>query len=348
MILTTEQFDAAFRKLPYTLREYIAEDTLTSLVEQLGVKYKLHTDTVGAVYRETTNMLLGFMSPQQFVGELKSVGVPQESLGAIVEELNTLVFIPLREKMKNAPPEEETGPDEEDAGSVSTAAPTQAPAIASAPAPAPNPVSIPVSAPTAAPAPAIPTVSAPLPGSMPPAAVAIAPAFVATPAPVYAPTPQPVQHIPTSNMSQYAQASAGPSALPQPQSGPIQAPHARTMKEDMAMAQAASEHYQHPAGSHTAPAPQAAPLAPAFTLAPQPAAQPAPAVAPTPFIPPAVPQTPPASIVPPTPTQTSLPPQPATPSAMPGIVTPPAQSNRDALHDVLKQYGIDPYREPIE
>jgi hypothetical protein len=324
MILSTEQFDTAFKKLPRILREYVAEDELTEITEELGEKYSLHVDTIGAVYRETTNMLLGFISPQQFVGELKSVGVPPESVGAIVEELNTKVFIPLREKMKNAPPEEPSAEETESA-------------------PEPQSPVTPVSTPTPMPpvvlaAPAIPSPSSIAP-TMPVAAPQPAPQPQPAPTPAIIPQSVPPQHIPATNAYQYVQPAVGPSAtIAASQIVSAQnPPHARTMKEDMAMAQAAPVS-QRPASQISAPA--APTLSPILV----------PASTPVTFIPPvaAVPQ--PAAELPQQhqvlPPQAFPQPQNISPAPMPSLSTQP--SNRDALHDVLKQYGIDPYRERIE
>ena len=106
MLITREQFNAAYRNLPYPIRAYIADEELGAVVLAVGKTYNLHVDTIGALERETTNMLLGIINPEQFVAELKSAGIPQESISNIVAELNTKIFVPLREKMRNQEPEE--------------------------------------------------------------------------------------------------------------------------------------------------------------------------------------------------------------------------------------------------
>ena len=157
--------------------------------------------------------------------------------------------------------------------------------------------------------------------------------------------------------------SAMPGVLPN-LPGAMPAPHARTMKEDMELAKAAADHYHHPVSPPYSATPVQSQVAPpaAAPVPPQAASLAAPA--PTPFIPPVIPQTPPASIVPstiapisqPMPQQnTAARPFPApfpTPStaapAQASPMPPQNQANRDALHAVLKEYGIDPYREPVE
>ncbi len=85
MIITDEQFRSAYRALPFELREFLVSDDLTNITQSIGKSFGLHVDTVGALEREVTNMLLGLINPQQFVGELKSVGIPADVIGPIVE-----------------------------------------------------------------------------------------------------------------------------------------------------------------------------------------------------------------------------------------------------------------------
>jgi hypothetical protein len=132
MIITPEQFSTAYGKLPFPIREYLAGDELGEVTEAVGKEFGLHIDTVGALDREVTNMLLGLINPEQFVGELRSVGIPQENISALVKELNAKVFMPLREKMQNAPPE--PAPQPEVSAPIEEVAPMmQAPIITPAP-----------------------------------------------------------------------------------------------------------------------------------------------------------------------------------------------------------------------
>ncbi len=127
MQITREQFNSAYKKVPYPIRECIASEELGTIVLSVGKTHNLHVDTIGALERETTNMLLGLINPEQFVAELKSAGIPQESIPNIVAELNTKIFVPLRERMRNPSPE-----DAEETGTEETAVPPTpaAPAIA--------------------------------------------------------------------------------------------------------------------------------------------------------------------------------------------------------------------------
>jgi hypothetical protein len=309
MIISSEQFNAAYGKLPFPIREFLVGDDLGDITQEIGKEYGLHIDTVGDLEREITNMLLGLLHPEQFVQEMKSMGIPQESIGSIVKELNAKVFMPLRERMQNAPPEP-VHVEEEPIPEVVVVTQSAAPAPA-----APVP-----------PVPPAPTVAAP-PTFVPPAPayVAPAPAYVA-PAPVYTPPPAPT-YQPSAPV-----APLPPLVTPKP---PAAVPPAVPIPQPPVMA-------SMPAPVFVAPAP------PAFV-------PPAPVAPPTPPLPPD-PTSPPISI---SSTDPQLKPEPFASVAQNVHISArtmaqdmqTAQSkseNRDALHAVLKNYGVDPYREPPE
>jgi len=322
MTITPEQFDAAYSRLPFPIREYIADDEISTVTEQIGKQYGLHIDTVGALDREITNMLLGFLSPAQFVGELKAIGVPEQSVGMIVKELNAKVFMPLREKMQHPAEESEVGEDATEdetvpAAQIPPAAPISPYNIPSAAAFVPaTPVYVP-------PAPAyidsnslaaIPSAAMPSSPFAQPPVTATRPSvseFSRPIPPLVPPTPPPAAPISVS--------STDPQLKPAPYAAVIANVHvpARTMAQDMQAAQAA------PAVSTPRVNQPQQPQPPAYS-APIPAA-------PTPT----TPSTwgPPAATPPASPVQNA--PMPA-----------PQTANRDALHSVLKEYGVDPYREP--
>jgi hypothetical protein len=263
MNISREQFNNAYEKLPFPIREYLAGGEIGIVVREVGAKYRLHIDTIGAIDREVINMLLGFENPQQFVGELKSVGVPQENIASIVQEFNERVFIPLHQKMQQSGPEQEDDDEMYNEIAADFGVYNGVTASMTIAAPAVSQYTAPVS-------PAAPIYSAPSLESVPP------------------------------SISQYAANAAFPATFappPQPQAIPAQQP--------------------------LAPVPQ-----PSVSSFPQP----------TPAVASQSPQ--------------NFPVQPS-PVATPQVFTPapaqaPTNTNRDALHDILKQYGVDPYRESPE
>jgi hypothetical protein len=352
MIISPTQFDEAYSKLPYPIREYIAEDGLSDITQQIGTQYGLHVDTVGALYREVTNMLLGLMSPEQFVGELKSVGIPAASIGPITQELNQKIFIPLHEKMQKAsetpeePDEEEVPPAEPSpqddellraaaqtidlsgfvtATSATVPTPVIPPQTYATPL-APTPVPIPAPTPPAPIAPPVPVMApAPTQQYVAPAAPPIpVPEPVAPPAPVAIPVPATVSTPPIYSYP----AVTVPNRPIFDSSAPMkEIPKARTMAEDMQSAQSQ--------GAQAVPVAASVP-APISTPAPMPLASPEAMFVP---MPPPIPAAPAAVLQP-----VAIPqPQPTAPGAQ----TAPSQ-NKEALYNVMKSYGVDPYRESPE
>jgi hypothetical protein len=296
MLISSEQFNAAYKKLPFVLREYIAEDRLSEITQQIGTSYGLHVDTVGAVYREATNMLLGLINPEQFVTELKTAGVAQESIASITLELNEKVFVPLHKKMQEGSYEVDSEPA---AASIEF----------------PGPVSVAVS-----------------PIAVPPVVRPV------TQPPISAPTPapQPLPAIPPTPLySNSPDARAVPNTPIFDSTAPMrEIPEVRTMAHDMQNVQKSPVHapeHQSEASIHPTPTVQA------------PQTQP---YAPEPKVTSATPhQTFEMPVVPPTYVVPTAPPQPFTQKAVPP--TPPT-GNRDALYNVMKEYGVDPYRESPE
>ena len=329
MIITPTQFNAAYTKLPFPIRQYLAGDDIGKVAQQVGAGHALHIDTIGALEREISNMLLGLINPTQFVGELKSIGIPEASIGAIVEELNTKVFIPLREKMKNPPIETEDEDDqefEETPVQNVVAPPVSAPVTQAPPIPPPivhSPASVPTPAPVVMPSRVTAPVQVPAPARAP---VASAPAYM---------TPPPIE---MPSVSAFTTSTPTLTAIPTPSATPANfiPPHVRTMQEDMRTSKQ-SPHTDAPV--LTAPVRPPAYSQVPTAQAPSPSASPA--MAPTPR--------PSQSVQPPTQVPQSS--APMMPVQKPPQVNPPplkSSENRDALHAILKEYGVDPYREPAE
>ncbi len=359
MILTDEQFKAAYVKLPLTLREFLASDDLTKITLEMGSRYGLHVDSIGALERETSNMLLGLINPEQFVGELKSVGIPPNVIGTIVEELNAKIFIPLREKMQH--PDEDEDEDDDDSIPEHQAMPTQIPAPQPAPPqfPLPPTPSLTYTQPAPIPTvvtPVMPVAPAYIPPTPPPPAPSISqyaepfgrvpvpaavnpfmpPASVAIPVqPITGPVARPLMYTPPADTQIpsviKAPAPLPPAITPNTKTGPLAEAH--TMKQDMQLAQ---EMYKKEQVLKA----QSKPVTNPYT-----------------YVPPKVERPPVATkIVLPDDGVLSGQKNPSGPQTTPSsaqIKNPQASSatrteNQESLYSALKQYGIDPYREPAE
>ncbi len=332
MELSKEAFNSAFNSAPRPVRSFIVDGKLDVAVADIVRIRQLHVDAAGILEKCASQMLVGVMNPAQVLGELVLAGVDAETAKKILEDLNQQIFIPVRDKVRHFT---ETGEDLISPPDVDEeSAPAPAPEIA------PQATPIQQQAPTVAPQP----VFTPVPEAQP-AQYAYPPAPVAVPTPVeqplyqgpppvvqqptYQPVPVEVAHPPV----QLPVHPASHAPEPAPSASPYgDHPAMRTMATDMRVAQ------EHPAATplFTEQAPR--PVAPLPVPAPAPEATPS--VAPFSQVSeqPAPTFAPPSTTVP-----TPEAPLPVTPGAQ-RVVPPPPNLPGAPL---LKQYGSDPYREPL-
>lgn len=314
-----EQVREAYSRLPVPIREFLVEDDLGAVIQKLSGKYNLHVDTMGLLAESISKMLLGFTSPQELTEELSNLlQFTPEATKAFISDLNTEIFMPLQKRIKEegaGPSLEERlkEPEPEDEEEV-VAVPDRTPAV---------PVmgidikqAVPPNLPgqTALPQPVQPPVPIPVAAPIPPQPPAFIPSI--PPTPVYQAPPQPAPAIPIYSNPQ-------PPAPVQPTApvAPVQQyrPTARTMESDM---QQVSQGYLP-----TYDAPAAPPVYVAPPPAPAPAARPPVVASPVP---------------PPAPVASDYP-----PPAMASVrLTPVDRPHANA--PITKEYGSDPYREPIE
>lgn len=339
MIIPQDKFRTAFKQLPYTIRDYITDDQLAVVTEGIGRTYNLHVDAVGALYRETTNMLLGLESPEQFMAELKKIGIPQTTATEIVHELNQKVFVPLREKMKNGGDHDPYEENEEIEKELYENTETKKPVLPTG------------SRPVGTPAPATSVPSAP---SMPTPASADQTTFKMkpfVPPTGTAPFPSPAPAVPAVQPAPVAPAQTGPTSF------------IRTMSEDVE----AVQHHQMPQMHQFSHANQGTPA----QMPVRPQMPPTPAAVPMP-----APIQAPASVRPSAPMPQAAAPFPTpiysapapTPAPAPARAIPPAQQmpqrqfapppqpvrsfpapvRLDTHENIVRDYTHDPYREPID
>lgn len=82
----------------------IVQDAVTSPATQqvlggLSKQYSLHIDVSGLLEKLTSYMLLGYVSPEQFLQEMRAAGVLDQQARQIVDEINKKIFVPLRAQM---------------------------------------------------------------------------------------------------------------------------------------------------------------------------------------------------------------------------------------------------------
>lgn len=88
--------------LPKPVRDFITSDERVKISQELSSKYHLHADQAGEFERAYLHMLLGVATPEDFVSALRKADLDQETINGLAADVNTKVFIPLREKERQA------------------------------------------------------------------------------------------------------------------------------------------------------------------------------------------------------------------------------------------------------
>ena len=225
------------QNLPRPVQEFLFSDARAEIARELTQKYHLHLDQAEEFERLYINMLLGITQPSEFAASLRGAGLTQQTVDGLAADVNSRVFIPLRDAQRadtaKAPPARTV--------EIPKPAPLSPPTIAYA-APTP-PVALPGSTETApmpagqVPQPAVPpapepsvvahTIAVPAqphaghPGWHPAAAVHVfvpahgMPAHVApAPAATVAPAPEPVPARPS--VPAFVNPEPGPASGPKP------------------------------------------------------------------------------------------------------------------------------------
>jgi hypothetical protein len=309
-VISREQILAALKKANPLIQEAFGSDETVATILKIQKRYNLHADVLGAVSQELGNLLLGLIDPTAFFSRIQERGVNDEAAKSIVEDVNREIFIPLQKKIKDGVKVKD---DEED-DFVPPAAPVTPETRVESPAPS-NPPQVPVMSlkPTEVPKVESPETLAPI-----------------APAPAAAPQEPPAYNLIRPELELQ---------VPRPQA-PIEAvalPHARTMAGDV-NALTHPESAAPDAGQGTMPTvphPWQTSPAQSFQTASVPYTS-------MPVSSRAVPAPPPVQL------PTSWAPAPTTTAELPAFkpVSNPAPLN-PRIEALTKEYGSDPYREPI-
>jgi len=101
MLLTPQQIQERFLKLPPELRDAIFSEDITSAIMAIGKKYGLAIDKIGELHSETNHVILGASHPKDFISNLeKRLEVDKETARKIAHEVNQQIFARIRESLK--------------------------------------------------------------------------------------------------------------------------------------------------------------------------------------------------------------------------------------------------------
>lgn len=99
--VSDKELQKRFEKLPESLRTALRSVDSAKKVLDIGRKYALHVDKIAELGAETGMVILGFTHPGQFLVRLtRRLGLPEENVRPIAQEINTEVFLKIREALK--------------------------------------------------------------------------------------------------------------------------------------------------------------------------------------------------------------------------------------------------------
>ena len=149
---TAEEAQKKFDALPAEIKNLLYSSDMTSAIQKVGEKNKLHYDQMGVLEIETNNVMLGFTDTADYPDMLvRSLGVDKAAADAIAKDINETLFAKIRDSMKKM----DTLPADKEPSVVmpSAAAKASLPATSTAPVPSTPP-------PAAAPKPVVPAAPA--------------------------------------------------------------------------------------------------------------------------------------------------------------------------------------------
>lgn len=92
-----DSIEILLERVPKPVRDFVLTD-LSQTVQGLMGKHNLHVDQGGLLQRELLLMLLGQEEPADFMKELRAAGIEEQTVQALITDINEIVFKPLRKK----------------------------------------------------------------------------------------------------------------------------------------------------------------------------------------------------------------------------------------------------------
>lgn len=103
MSYSIEELNEAFEKIPEPLQDAMASVDTARIINNVGKKYNLHIDQIGALSEEAGYVLLGLTHPTEFVSSLtKRLGVGRVVASQIASDINEQIFLKFRDIIKDA------------------------------------------------------------------------------------------------------------------------------------------------------------------------------------------------------------------------------------------------------
>lgn len=101
MDYSKEQIEQYFLNLPPDVQDVMSSATVGEELMKIAQKHSLHIDTIDMLYEEVGKIMLGINHPRDFIRNLqKTIGLSPDAARAIAEDINELIFKPIRESLK--------------------------------------------------------------------------------------------------------------------------------------------------------------------------------------------------------------------------------------------------------
>lgn len=101
MFYTLEQLEERYNQLPEAVKEAMYAVETADKIMAIGKKYNLHIDQIGLLAEETGLVMLGLTPYYQFMDNIqKKLGVNRAASENITLDINTEIFLPIREFLK--------------------------------------------------------------------------------------------------------------------------------------------------------------------------------------------------------------------------------------------------------
>ena len=100
--ITKDQVLNAYNNAPDMVRASFNDEATTQVVMGLQTKFQFQADNASVLGKEVGYLLLGLTDPSKFTNRLKDAGFSEQVITEIAKEITQKIFVPLREKMKDA------------------------------------------------------------------------------------------------------------------------------------------------------------------------------------------------------------------------------------------------------